>query len=93
MNVYYEIADGLIDDFKGHKYLVQNDVEETGVINPTSFEYETTYMYYRNAMWNSNRVWAETENGVKYHKNRIVGVNKEVDMKEFMWIKLRAQSI
>jgi hypothetical protein len=85
MNVYFEIADSLIDDFKG-KYLVQNDVEES-VYN------EITCLYPRNAMWNSNRVWAETEYGVKYLKNRIVGDDKEVDMKEFMWIKLRAQAI
>jgi len=43
----------------------------------------------------SNGVWAETEYGVKYNKNKNINVDgdQEVDMKEFMWIKLRAQTI
>jgi len=40
----------------------------------------------------ANRIWEQQEAGVRYVKNR-AGPSKDVDMKEFMWIALRAVEI
>jgi hypothetical protein len=85
MNVYFEIADAVIDQV-GCKYLALYNVRKSAVIGDTS----------RQLLLYSNRVWTESEEGVRYLKNRYEdiydthGVN--IDMKEFFWIKLQSQT-
>jgi len=40
---------------------------------------------------NSTRVWCETDNLVRYIKNREHGILKTVDMREFFLVKLRSK--
>lgn len=41
----------------------------------------------------SNRIWKEDSNGVSFVKNRFQALSDPIDLKEFMWIKLKAQTI
>lgn len=77
MNIYFELSDFLADKFK-HKYYFATSVSEDG--------------RHMNLMRNSERVWAEQGGVVWYLKNRHVSLEPltEVDMKEFMWIKLQS---
>lgn len=44
------------------------------------------------ALFTAERVWEETDEGVTYRKDRAAW-DRKVDMKEFTWIKLRAQPL
>lgn len=83
MNVYYELADCIVDPAYG-KYFASYDLRENTVI---------TNQHSR-LMQNSERAWAEDDYGIRYLKNRRedIGVAK-VDMKEFFWIKLRSVTV
>jgi len=86
MNYYYEIADG--------KYMVQHDLKLETVIDPVTFQPVKRYWFNFSTMFDSNRVWAESEDGVKFVKHRFADPKTvEVDLKEFMWIKLKAQEV
>lgn len=39
----------------------------------------------------SERVWVEDSTGVRFVKNRFQALGDPIDLKEFMWIKLKAQ--
>ena len=65
-------------------------------------EYFDDYRYYtsphkwvrRSLMYQSTRVWLENNGEVTYLKNRYESPESaKVDMKEFMWIKLKAKEI
>lgn len=49
----------------------------------------------REYVWNAERIWVESDNGVYvyYAKNRIANATDEVDEKEFMWIKLSTKDL
>ena len=83
MNVYYEISDCLVSD-KG-KYFVAYDVHKGSA---------STSAYY-SIMMNSDRAWAEEEDGtVRFLKHRFADIPLvQVDMKEFFWVKLKSQTV
>lgn len=83
MNVYYELADCIVDPLYG-KYVAAYDLRENTTITTK----------HSGLMQNSERAWAEDEYGIRYLKNRRedIGVAK-VDMKEFFWIKLRCKTL
>jgi hypothetical protein len=41
----------------------------------------------------ANRIWAEYDNKVIFAKNRMYGTDVKVDLKEFVWIKLRCKDL
>jgi hypothetical protein len=83
MNIFYELADCIVDE-KG-KYFAAYDRTETSDIGTSK---------YRNLMQYSDRVWAEDEYGVRFLKNRYESLSTaQVDMKEFFWIKLKSQTV
>ncbi len=53
--------------------------------------------YKLNQIWESHRVWREDKNGVHWMKNKIRDMATmkltQDELKEFMWIKLKAQNI
>ena len=79
---YYEIADVLVDYQYAGKYHVihsqTGDAVMAGGFNITS---------------SSERIWKEDSSGVRFLKNRYTNVYDTVDLKEFMWIKLKAQDL
>lgn len=70
------------------------------VINEWDSKYQVVYSRTGDAMMaggvrltqNSTRIWKEDSNKVRFVKNRF-GPDTKVDLKEFMWIKLKAQPI
>jgi hypothetical protein len=86
MNVYYELADCIVDPKLG-KYFAAYDRTET----PQGWAHRSKH---RNLMQYSDRVWAEDEYGVRFLKNRYESLGSaRVDMKEFFWIKLKSQTV
>jgi hypothetical protein len=82
MNVFFEIADWAVAEY-GHKYLALYNVESVAISGHGA---QTMQM--------SERVWAEGKSGVKYLKNRLTGSkNSPIDMKEFVWVKLKSKTI
>ena len=86
MNYYYEIADGVQDEFgHSHRYWVQHDIPDD--VYTAAFNYK--------AMQFSNRVWAEKAGTVKFVKNRFEDLYDThgyvSDPEEFFMIKLRAK--
>jgi len=94
MNLFYELADTMVCKRPdGQKYLAQYGLKLNRVMDPATFEMVDTLNYNRRALWYSDRVWLEGDTEVKYFKNRFTGDDTVVDMKEFMWIKLKAQTL
>lgn len=88
-NVYYELADfvaehSTIFGMTGKYFVLTN---QDNIDHIPSIHYELAR--------NSNRVWQEREGlGVKCIKNRHCDPKLvDVDMKEFMWIKLASKAI
>ena len=80
MNYYFEIAECLADE-QG-RYFAAYDVIYFGLGRHLTL------------LRNSERVWAENEQGAEYIKHRYADINQtQVDPKEFMWVKLRSQRV
>jgi hypothetical protein len=79
VNIYYELADQSTTLFGG-KYFTNNGIGDSKSI------------YGLNLYSNSDRVWMEQDGKVWFIKNRHL-LRPPVDMKEFMWIKLKAETI
>ena len=77
-NIYFEIADCLLErNLYKSKYLVAHDVSTRMSIQQDSM-----------------RIWCEQEGIVWYLKNKHWSPSEvEVDMKEFIWIKLSAKVV
>jgi len=81
VNVFFELGDYAVKDFGG-KYFALYNTHNGKVV--TSLE--------RYLMMYSERVWAEEKSGVKYLKNRLTGSkDSPIDMKEFVWVKLKSR--
>ena len=83
MNVYFELDTSPRDTTR--RYFAMLD--QHGAFMPG---------LYKDFMLNSERVWAEYEDGsVRFIKNRLRDPwdSAVVDMKEFMWIKLRSATV
>jgi hypothetical protein len=79
-NVYYEIADCVIPEFGG-RYFVSHGVENAYVPR-----WRAEYLQH------SERAWMEQEGRVWFVKHRYI-TSPTVDMKEFMWVKLKAETV
>lgn len=77
MNVYFELNDKFAEKH-GNKYIVAHNVADI----------ESIYRWYRQVMLHSERAWLESDIHVEFIKHRWE-VDPVVDMKEFMWIKLK----
>lgn len=78
---YFEVNDSLANKWIGGKYFVTSK-DKTGNFAQTS----------QNLLQHSDRVWCEQQGTVWFIKHRVCTFT-EVDMKEFMWIKLKAQDM
>lgn len=84
MNVFFELADCVVDPECG-KYFAAYDVRKSEAI---------AGIRYRTLMQNSDRAWAEEDGKVRFLKHRYSEASStSVDMKEFMWVKLRSTSV
>ena len=82
MNVFFELGDYAVKDF-GNKYFALYNTPKIKVVTPALERYLMMY---------SERVWAEEEDGVRYLKNRTTGIKDlPIDMKEFVWVKLKSR--
>lgn len=78
---YYEVSPLAVEDY-GHKYHVALNC--TGDAMMAAGFLLTAQ---------SDRIWREDGNDVKFIKHRWNVLGTSVDLKEFMWIKLQAQEI
>lgn len=79
---YYELHDSAVHE-TGSKYLVVH--ARTGDAMMAGGYWVTQH---------SNRIWKENSNEVNFVKHRSSILNETpVDMKEFMWIKLKAETL
>ncbi len=79
---YYEFNDrflSLYPIFDGHKYFYSSFIVPSTRSNRVSY--------------NSDRIWLETDEGVKFVKNRHTGIMTVVDMREFFLVKLRSRPL
>lgn len=84
MNVYYELADCIVDPKLGKYFAVYNVRENQPIVGSRHL----------GLMQNSVRVWAEDEHSVRFIKHRYESLsNAKVDVKEFFWIKLKCQTV
>jgi len=79
---YFELADCVVDHYSGKYFTVTNKdiLEQLGSKDLMLVQ-------------NSERVWCEEGAGVRYVKHRYGNMFAPVDLKEFMWIKLKAKEI
>lgn len=83
MNVYFELNKSMASQ-QGRYFVVygsgMDDIRNT-----------TRHL---GLMASSDRAWEETENGVRFIKNRVLDIRTaEVDLKEFFWIKLKSVKV
>jgi hypothetical protein len=87
MNYYYEIADCVTLFGEDNKYWVQHDIPDK--VHRAAFNLQ--------AMQCSNRVWAETNDQIRFVKNRYEDLYDTCgyvhDIEEFFMIKLRAKAL
>lgn len=79
-DVYFEIADCAIPQF-GRKYFVAHEID-SGVFRARRADY----------LQHSDRAWMEQDGRVWFVKHRYI-TSPTVDMKEFMWVKLSAETV
>lgn len=86
MNMYCELADSILSP-KG-KYLVMHNLINDQGLRP-SYRYRL--------MSQSDRVWVEDQNGVRFIKNRFSDIydtcGYDIDMEEFLMIKLMSEPV
>lgn len=80
VNLYYEVNDSLVNRklYKSKYYVVDTEVKDYPRLS---------------LQMDSDRIWCEDITGVRFVKNRYIVDYNDVDLKEFMWIKLKAQDI
>ena len=83
VNVYYELADCMAGP-QGRYFAVYG-------LGMDEVRNKTRYL---GLMRSSDRAWEESENGVRFIKNRVLDINTaNVDMREFFWIKLKSVKV
>ena len=90
MNVYYEFLDSCIDkEFSNFGFMIPS---KYGVrLNILEGDPVAPFVPGRLAL-SANRIWIEDEAGVHFIKHR-EDVDPEVDLKEFMFVKLKAVNL
>jgi len=79
---YYELHDSAVDEI-GSKYYVMSSSRYSDVMMVGGYKITQA----------SNRIWREDSTGVRFVKNRYTIDYDTVDLKEFMWVKLKAQPV
>jgi hypothetical protein len=83
MNVYFEIADSAVEQH-GHKYCAMLNINPGEIVRRDGLR----------RILMSDRVWKEDNNGnIKFLRNRFAGQNSSVDIKEFVWVKLKSRQL
>ena len=80
-NFYYELHKGVVDEM-GSKYFVVHSSPATDAMAAGGY-------------WitqHSDRIWREDSSRIRFVKNRFHALGDPIDLKEFMWIKLKAQT-
>ena len=79
---YFELVDCMVDHYGGKYFAVANKdiLQQLGHNNTMLIQ-------------NSERVWCEEGGVVRYVKHRSGNMFAPVDLKEFMWIKLKAKIV
>lgn len=84
---YYELHDSAVSKW-GAKYHVAHSRAGNG------FHHDAVMAGGYDITQHSDRIWCEQGNVVWYVKNRFgAQLTEVVDMKEFMWIKLKSQTL
>lgn len=78
---YYELHKGSVDQMGGKYHVVHS---RSGDAMMAGGYWITQH---------SDRIWKEDVNTVCFVKNRFHALGDPIDLKEFMWIKLKAQTI
>ena len=83
MNIYFEVADSLVDQTGGKYFSIYNAGQGSKIVDT-----------YRRLGQLSTRIWQEDETGVKFIKNKLYDTHGyDVDVKEFTWVKLKCQLV
>ena len=80
MNLYFALGLVFVDK---HTNVVAHHEDEFGPWSSATHK----------LMEQSDRVWRETDRGISFIKNRYTSPDTLVDMKEFMWIKLKSVAV
>lgn len=78
ISYYFEFSDSVAEAMDINKYVTLSQI----------LNWQNAYRNGYNLGNMANRVWREDVDGVRFVKNRFVHA-ADVDMKEFMWIKLK----
>lgn len=82
VNVYFEVSRYVINEPLEKRLFVLHDAKEESQFGPLSLRYR------------SDRIWVEWKDGtIEWLKNRHVTLETPVDLKEFMWIKLKSTEL
>ena len=79
---YYEINDSMIGSYDS-KYHVVHSSQYTDAMMAGGYRITRE----------SDRIWREDSTGIRFVKNRYTIDYDTVDLKEFMWIKLKAREL
>lgn len=83
MNIFFELAECAVKDYGG-KYFALYNISE-GKIMTVSERY---------LFRNSERVWSEKDDGIRFMKHRYAHTDTaKVDKQEFFWIKLKCRTV
>ena len=93
INVFFEMNDWAIEQKKvKHKYIAKYNVQSTNFdINAW-----TTLNIPIKLIYTADRIWVEDDTTVKFYKNRYRDQSiplTPIELKEFVWIKLKSQKI
>jgi hypothetical protein len=80
-NYYYEVSDSLIDAWDSKYYVVTSRSGDAMMAGGLTLTMQ------------SDRIWREDNSSVRFVKNRYNIDYSQVDMQEFMWIKLSSKVI
>lgn len=89
VTLYYELIDpAQPDQYQYLSAVIVDDREKGGFTFPSLVNGQAIQSAYI-----AQRIWMEHSEGVHFIKNREHGLPVDVDIKEFMWVKLRSHLI
>lgn len=78
---YYEISDSVLGNYDS-KYHVVNASRNSDAMMAGGYRITQE----------SDRIWREDGNTIHFVKNRFHALGDPIDLKEFMWVKLKAEA-
>lgn len=91
----FEINDALVSK-RGGKYLsayVNDQQSRPAKSNGAAWNAIISSLAQFRIMQDSDRVWIESDSGVRFEKNRFQDRRDDVDLDEFFWVKLQSKPI